>query len=639
MVKHPIQIKDDAIRDGLEARIEPPFSEEKLRGSRWLIVSSRVRSVEDLVHLPNLKKLKLQWSCAQNYSAIGKACPKLDHIDLRFSTVREVGFAGGCPQLKHFWLVFNHVEDLTPLLDHPNLENMSLDIRGNPLTDESFYEVLPRLEERLRGLQAPYESVWKLQRRMWEEGHRASYAGYRGYSLVVQPLACELDEEVQFRIKPDELERELSVDGADIEEIAHKYWTPPYSRDGCTERGDADEARQWIEAADLSDDLADGLTALVDRLGEATFAREQRRVFEVTQRNLYGWKPLPEPDRPGLPHWFCQWRRALAYVEGDGGEMPLRLSDDDAVMDPLRGEPMVLRPMGLKTRPARRALTDRHRAFPVAWIGADARDALVIRLGETDDRGLYLIDTERIFEWSFDPFDTVAFDAPERLVDAIEGLADTVDGRLAELDADPPELTADRGQLHTMDAHQARETLEEADLDGQLASALGELVDDFDELMFHREDHRRLEYYEVQNQARFPGWYRALRTTVAHPLAPDKTGAQTRVKLHFKPGSYAARQGYSDCVWKLSPPGVHLDHLRHKLIDRYGALPIGHETHKILAIRLDESDPAIYAFDPTLFGADEDFDPFETRVFDDPAELVRAVVAVGKSGKWFERSR
>ncbi len=636
------KIEDAALRDGLTRfRRRPPFSEDELREVSSLHAGFGARSLADLVYVPNLSRLYLNWSCIDDYSGVTAIGRTLEWLEINCSTVTNLEFLRECPNLRVLELRFNHIEDISPLLEHENLENLSIDIRGNPLTTQSFYDILPALVERAGRFRSIDEECWKLQRRMWEAGHRASYGSMRGHEMVVQSLACRLGEKVRFEIRPSDLERELSAKCADVEVIARKYWTPPYSRESCTDRGDADQAREWIAQTDVTLALAESLRRLVDRVDNGMrFAREQPRICDAVERAMYGWAPLPEPagGRPGLPDWLRQWRKALAYVEKDGKEVALRFRDDGTVARGLRGQPVVFRPMGVTGVDARRALIDRFRAFPVAWLGPSAQSALVLRLDSPDVHDLYLVDSAHIFEWSFDPWQTRAFEGPQALVDALDGPADDVHDRLAELGAQPPSIEAPKWTTFDMSAEQAREHLTQVELDDELGAALIRLVDGFEGLSFHRENERGLQYYEVLNQEQFPEWYRRWRTALAHPLAAEETAAQTRLKLSFRPGSFEDRQGYSDKEWALSPPGVHLGHLRYRLIDRYGALPIGHETHDVLAIRLDGSDQRIYTFDPTLYGADEDFDPFESPVFEGPAVLVDAIASVGTSKGWVERA-
>jgi hypothetical protein len=639
MKGNTVELVDAAILEGLtNSRRKPPFTGAELREVTTVDAAVGAATLQDLKYCSRLEDLYLNWSCAKDYSVIGDVGEHLSWLQINCSTVTDLGFTRNCPEVWSVELRFNHIEDLSPLLEHENLDNMSIHVVGNPLTEESFYEVLPELEARASLVYADEEEIWRMQRRMWEEGLRASYGDWRGTEMVVQSLACRLGEKVRFEISPEALERELSVEGADVEAIGRKYWTPPYSREGCTERGGAEAARGWIGEVKLADALRVSLNGLVDRLGDAVeYAREERRVCAVTERRMYGWHPTVEPDggRPGLPEWLCRWRSALAFAAVDSQEVPLGLSD--AVTEPLTGQPVVLRPMGLANRDEKRALTDRFGAFPVAWVGADAHHALVIRLGEPDVRRLYLVDTRRLYRWAFDPWETVAFEGPEELVDALEGAAADVDGRLAELGDQPPDVVAPQGERITMSAEAAGEQIADAELDPELAESLMRLVDEMGECGFVREDARRAEFDQVMHQARFPRWYRQWRTTLAQPAAPESSASGTRIRLRFRAGSWQEGQGYGDKKWVMTPTGVHLDHLRHKLIDRYGVLPVAHESHKILGIRLDGSDQTIYSFDPSLFGADEDFDPFESPAFSGPAELVDAIEAVGASGDWVER--
>lgn len=636
-----VEIEEPAMREGLtSSRRKPPFTAAELQEITSVDTAVGAATLQDLKHFPRLEDLYLNWSCAQDYGVIGEVGEHLSWLQINCSTVTDLGFIEGCPKVWSVELRFNHIEDLSPLLDHENLENMSIDIVGNPLSEESFYQVLPELEERASLVSADQEDVWKLQRHLWELGCRASYGEWRGTEMVVQSLACKLGEKVRFEISPEALERELSVDGVDVETIARTYWTPPYSREGCTERGDAEVAREWIEEASISDVLAESLGRLVDRLdGSVEYARETERVCDVIERRMNGWHPTVEPEggRPGLPDWFRRWRGTVAFVERDGEEVPLWVADVESVPAPLRGQPLVCRPMGLGNRDEKRALTDRFGAFPIAWAGSDASLALAIRLSDPDDRRLYLVDTRQLYEWSFDAWETVAFEGPEALVDVLEGPAEEADGRLARLGAEPPEVRAPRGEHVTMSGEEARERVGEAEMEADLSEALLRLVEAFPECLFGRDDSRRVEFDEVTHHARVPGWYRQWRTVLAHPVVPDHSASGTRIRLEFGAGSWQEGQGYGDKEWVMTPAGVHQDHLRHKLIDRCGVFPVAHETQKILGIRLDGTDQVIYSFDPSLFGADEEFDPFESPAFSGPDELVDAIVAVGASGEWVER--
>jgi len=95
--------------------------------------------------------------------------------------LRSIEVLRRCPKVESVFIDCNLIEDLTPLLDLPKLKDVR--VFGNPLSEESFYTVLPELHARLPSrriggvdcafLKAPDEESWKLTRALYERGIEA----------------------------------------------------------------------------------------------------------------------------------------------------------------------------------------------------------------------------------------------------------------------------------------------------------------------------------------------------------------------------------------------------------------------------------------------------------------------------------
>ncbi|MFW6054025.1 MAG: hypothetical protein ACOC9J_04360 [Persicimonas sp.] len=478
----------------------------------------------------------------------------------------------------------------------------------------------------MRYLGCDDEKTWKLQRRMWEEGHRACFGKETHYRLIVPELCCRLKTSFEVRIEPEELEAELAREGADIEEIADRRRDKPYRRAEHTETGDAEAARGWIAEAELDDRLEEALRGVVDRLDGVAFVREGEAVFDHMQGQLYYWQPYPKPEggRPQIPAWYRAQKSALSYLLEDDEDALVMLAAQD-LPEALDGAPVALRPVGVRGIPAKKALTDRWAFFPIAYADKDANLALGIRLGDEESRRVYLADLDRALSWEFDPFEVVAFEDIAALVDAIDKVvpASQIDGPIAELGDEPPPVAPafDLSEHRTtMTADDAREHLAGCELDEALAESLSSLVDAFAEAEFVCEDDALIDYWEVSNQAQFPTWYRRLRKALALPVVAGTHPNQARIEF-----SHRKLRGES---YVLSPPVVHLKSMRKKLIDEAGALPVGWETHRLLVIRRDSDDPTIYEFDPSVYLPEEAFQPFDSPVFTGPAQMFDAIRAV-----------
>lgn len=113
----------------------------------------------------------------------------------------------------------NSIEDLSPLLDCPGLNR--LEVQGNPLSEQSYLEVLPRL--RSRGVQvfASGEREWRLTRRLHEIGLPFSYYHSDEGHQLCRPGLSYTDWPATGHpiIDPDDLERLIDGEPTRIHEL------------------------------------------------------------------------------------------------------------------------------------------------------------------------------------------------------------------------------------------------------------------------------------------------------------------------------------------------------------------------------------------------------------------------------------
>jgi hypothetical protein len=554
--------------------------------------------------------------------------PDWPDIKIEKTNIRDLNWVRGRENLEGLSINYGFIEDISPLLKLPNLKLVNLE--GNPLSEESYYEVLPKLEERVNTVFYSEEHIWKLQRQIWEAGHRASY--HMGIldnwgKLVVPSLFKEMDRDkfernkswaIEGKLKPDQLREELDMPNADIAEIARRYWTPPYRRRDFVDRGGSERAREWIEASQVDESIGESLRAFVDRVPEAGFVREKT---EVTRRRYsHHYQPL-EDDPRRLPMWYRHAREALAFPELNGASAVGIFSEDTSVVpEPLAGAPVDLEHIGPGGRNARIALYHRHWLYPIGYAGRDLEYALCIEL-DTDQPGpVRVVLLDEALRWSFDPYEAPSFAGLGAMFDAIasvEPRASALSEEAAERE-EPPSVTYTGPSYDWFDSRQMRERIDNSDLDEPLRASLMQLVEDFPELEWTAEYPEEIEYWEVRNLERFPDWYRQLRGVMSAFRLPEQGAGRTYIEF----GHRELDEDYQ-IAWPTLSESSHREYymLRHRL------LQIGSGTYDLLFIRLDGGDRGVYSYDIEM-GTDLDLNLPNIRVYDDIADMYDDIVAV-----------
>src|SRR5690554_675947 len=351
-------------------------------------------------------------------------------LTIKQSTLANIAGIGELTKLHKVNFAFNLIKDISPLLDLPEL--YWLDLRGNPLSENSYYEIVPQLLNNEVHPDVDDEETWRLCCEIHRRDPRAAYGGdgYTTPRLVVPELQFEYFEkgilgssdEIVSRPPPEVIREALDADEFDAAALALKYWDRPYHYDFHHTVLPAAEVRNLLKDAELEGDLRVSLTALHDRIEAENvagwgIAQEDEAVFKEIRGRLYEWRSFPEPDRPGLPGWWTELRQIWAYPAVEGEPAWLRFGDGAPRM--LAGEVIWLASPGV-SGDAQAVLVDHHRLFPVAW-GPQYAWCLAIRLGEPSHSGIYLVERERVFEWDYEPVKVFA-DFGE-LIETVAGIA------------------------------------------------------------------------------------------------------------------------------------------------------------------------------------------------------------------------
>lgn len=173
------QIFDPAVAGALESAAGHDLS---LGDSEWRkiqeLVIQHARDVTGIERCVRLTMLHLLGCDAVDITVISRLT-YLDSLVINDSGLMSLDGMGDLPLIQ-FNIDRNLVTDLTPLLDLRNVQN--LDTIGNPLTAESYEEVLPELRSRGMYITASKRSEWELTIRM--QGAGLPFICYRKHGVL-----------------------------------------------------------------------------------------------------------------------------------------------------------------------------------------------------------------------------------------------------------------------------------------------------------------------------------------------------------------------------------------------------------------------------------------------------------------------
>ncbi len=627
-----VEFRDPGLTESIARDIgaPPPFRKETLEQIDLLIVE-RARSLEGICTLKNLKKLSVVKTPLKTLSFL-QQCRQLKRLTVRESLLEDISETRLLSVCNTFEFIRSRVRDLTPLLDAES--GMIFNLRGNPLSDESYRDILPRLEEGALEVTFDTEDIWQLNRRLDEQGVPAAFSAHHedGHRLV--PLTDDLQfdqkEFVYAVISPNELAAELDKSEIDLAGLIERYRPQPNAKTtvwDTREFGGVDEVRGWVQGAKLDSDLEASLSSFVGRFEDATFVRESDELLEDfawsrgPARHEVNWMKIEFPD------WLKTWRKTLAWAEADAQLSCFMVADPKlpASLEHHGALAFTVRPFGRNNSDFAQALINRHHAYPIGYAGPNSQFALAVDLRNSTDDTIYIFRTDEVYRWDFSPFEHRLFEGVAAMFDAVDELGDADGCAASELGDTPPKVEFELdAHLDSGDAKQAKGWIAQAGLPERLAAALANFADGFPQLTFVRDTEASLQYYEVLNGAKLPEWYRHVRKTLGFAQSDGRP-----VELLF--GGWTSMQNEP---FRFGPGQIYYD-MGRKLIDEYDQYPVLASPQYFLSINLNERD------DQVVYWCDVDEVDrralSKTPKFSSLAELFDEVTALQISGETIER--
>jgi hypothetical protein len=201
---------DPGVLEGLSRAVGhgPPFSGAD---------KSRV----DMLHIANAKDFRELEGCSSlaTLIVIGSdpvSLADFDELPLRFLTIMDSAL-DGVSEIERFGLLGldvprNRIRDIAPLGTGPNPK--FIDVTGNPLSEQSYREVIPHLVSQGRRVRFSAELEWKVTARLHDAGIPVCcYVDNLGYRLCRPGL--QLTELPQFAhplVTEDDVRRLLDDD-------------------------------------------------------------------------------------------------------------------------------------------------------------------------------------------------------------------------------------------------------------------------------------------------------------------------------------------------------------------------------------------------------------------------------------------
>ncbi|EFL27845.1 hypothetical protein SSOG_07559 [Streptomyces himastatinicus ATCC 53653] len=201
----------------LEVGHPAPFRDEELDSIMDLVVH-HARGSSGLERCKSLRILILSGHGSNKIPDLG-GFPALESLTVSDSDVRDIGAVRTAPSLLVLSVERNLVADISPTLECARLT--LLDVRGNPLSDMSYREVIPELRDKGVDVQASEEREWALTRALHAAGLPFSYYQYGDHHRLSRPGLTRTDtpEGGHIKITPQELEHLLVTSPSDIEAL------------------------------------------------------------------------------------------------------------------------------------------------------------------------------------------------------------------------------------------------------------------------------------------------------------------------------------------------------------------------------------------------------------------------------------
>jgi hypothetical protein len=199
------------VEEAVQRRLQrnPPFSDDDLAQLDTLAVLFP-RDLGDLARFPMLKTLHVVGYGGRDLEALA-GHPRLASLSMRFSALADISAVQTLPTIRSLQLPLNSIEDITALRSElPKLYEVVL--TGNPLSEESYREVVPQLRQRgTETVTVSEEREWQITRKLYAAGVPFDYFRQGDTYLLCRPGLAFTDtpDAGHAEIGPDELEAVL----------------------------------------------------------------------------------------------------------------------------------------------------------------------------------------------------------------------------------------------------------------------------------------------------------------------------------------------------------------------------------------------------------------------------------------------
>ncbi|MEH0573805.1 MULTISPECIES: hypothetical protein [Streptomyces] len=199
------------VEEAVQRRLQrnPPYSDDDLAQLDTLAVLFP-RDLGDLARFPMLKTLRVVGYPGRDLAALA-GHPQLASLSVRFSALADVSAVQTLPMIRRLKLPLNAIEDISALRSGlPKLREV--DLTGNPLSEESYRELVPELRQRVREtVTVSEEREWQITRKLYAAGVPFDYFRQGNTYLLCRPGLEFTDKPnaSHAEIGPDELEAVL----------------------------------------------------------------------------------------------------------------------------------------------------------------------------------------------------------------------------------------------------------------------------------------------------------------------------------------------------------------------------------------------------------------------------------------------
>ncbi|MCE9670527.1 hypothetical protein LY474_22235 [Myxococcus stipitatus] len=385
---------DPAIQAALEATLghPAPFAPEECASIQGPLVVRGARVLDALALLPALRHLELV-SCEVRKLDVLSQLPALSTLRVVCSAVSRLDALAQCANLEDLELLFTNAEDMTPLLRHPSLRRVRL--MGNPWSPTShqtqrrdLYTTPVARWGRPPLTEISHGGGWALTRQWRGKGLKLAidYSDPRFRVLAMPGLARFEGSDCNcIRLGGDvPVLDKIDAKGAKADVLMDEFsrvlpLVSSSELQGPLQLGDADAARQWLEALSAED--------------KARFARFLRRFPWLTFFRQ-GTAPLEDTAREHqvtLPDWLKAWSEALA---GFNPHCRIAVQFDGFDQGPYNEEKLLqgwyrLGRQGYASEEERGLVHDRLGLFPIGHWDDESVSALAISVASPQDRAIY----------------------------------------------------------------------------------------------------------------------------------------------------------------------------------------------------------------------------------------------------------